>query len=63
MDVLDLSSNALVREHFVGLKRPCPSKLCDGFLEEYVQESWQPFKAFLMCPKCESRLRLYRKEK
>lgn len=63
MDALDLSSNKEMRAYFTGLKVPCPSNLCDGFLTEYDQESWEPFKAFLMCPDCESRLRLYRKDK
>lgn len=63
MDALDLKSNQGMREYFVGLKHPCPSGLCDGVLEEYDQVSWEPFKAFIMCPKCESRLRLYKKEK
>jgi hypothetical protein len=63
MDTLDLAANKSAREYFVGLTLPCPSRLCDGFLDEYVQESWQPFKAFLMCPNCESRLRVWRKEK
>jgi hypothetical protein len=61
VDVLDLSANQQMRQYFVGLKVPCPSNLCDGFLEEYDQETFEPFKAFLMCPKCESRLRLHKK--
>lgn len=61
MDKLDLKINKEMRSYFVGLQRPCPSNLCDGFLTEYDQESQEPFKAFLMCPLCESRLRLYKK--
>ena len=62
MDILDLTANKGMREHFLGLQRPCPSGLCDGFLTEYDQETWEPFKAFLLCPKCESRLRVHKKE-
>ena len=63
MDALDLESNLGARDYFTGIKHPCPSNLCEGFLTEYEQETWEPFKAFLMCPDCESRLRLYRKKK
>lgn len=63
MDTLDLAANEGMRQYFVQLHLPCPSKLCDGFLTEYDQVSWSPFKAFLMCPECESRLRLYKKER
>ncbi len=63
MDDLDLTSSIDMRSYFIGLQRPCPSNLCDGFLIEFEQESWNPFKAFLMCPKCESRLRVHKKNK
>jgi hypothetical protein len=62
MDVLNLTANKDMRSYFTGLHRPCPSNLCDGFLTEYEQESWDPFKAFLYCPDCESRLRLYKRK-
>lgn len=62
MDPLDLKANRDMSAYFTGLAHPCPSNLCDGFLTEYDQESWEPFKAFLFCPDCESRLRLYKKE-
>ena len=62
METLDLTANRDMRKYFTGLQRPCPSNLCDGFLSEYDQVSWQPFKAFLVCPDCESRLRLHKKE-
>lgn len=61
MDVLDLAELKGVQSHFPGLKRPCPSNLCDGFLTEFEQVSQKPFKAFLVCPDCESRLRVYKK--
>ena len=63
MDVLDLSANKDMRKYFVDLNVDCPSAHCDGKLTEYDQESFQPFKAFLMCPKCESRLRIYKMDK
>jgi hypothetical protein len=63
MDVLDLSSLTQARNYFEGIQRPCPSNLCDGFLSEFEVETQDPFKAFLMCPKCESRLRVHRREK
>lgn len=64
MDPLDLIANRDMAKYFVDLLVPCPSSLCDGFLSEYDEESFsQPFKAFIMCPKCESRLRIYKKEK
>lgn len=63
MDVQDLESVRSAEKYFVGLAHPCVSKYCDGFMTEYAQESWNPFKAFLLCPDCESRLRIYKKEK
>ena len=63
MDVLDLSANRDMRKYFVGLQVPCPSAHCDGFLAEYDEESFSPFKAFLMCPECESRLRITKVDK
>jgi hypothetical protein len=62
VDKLDLKVNTDLRTYFVGLQRPCPSNMCQGFLTEFDQEGWEPFKAFLMCPKCESRLRVYKRK-
>lgn len=61
MDILDLKANKDMRQYFAGLKRPCPSNYCDDFLTEYEQETWEPFKAFLVCPTCESRLRVHKR--
>lgn len=61
MDAVDLKANRDMSAYFTGLSTPCPSNLCDGTLSEFDQESWEPFKAFLFCPKCESRLRLHKK--
>jgi len=58
----DFASVTDMQKYFTGIQKPCPSNLCDGFLTEYDQETWDPFKAFLVCPKCESRLRLVKKE-
>jgi hypothetical protein len=62
MGALDLASRKGAEDYFTGLKRPCPSNLCDGFLTEFDVVAENPFKAFLMCPDCESRLRVYRKD-
>lgn len=61
MDINDLTANAEMRKHFVGLARPCPSSYCDGFLTEFDQVSMDPFKAFLECPECGSRLAVIKK--
>jgi len=63
MDVLDLSANKDMRQYFAGLDVACPSSHCEGTLTEYEQESFEPFKAFLMCPDCESRLRISKRDK
>jgi hypothetical protein len=64
MDVLDLRANRDMAKYFVDLLVPCPSSICDGFLTEYDEEAQgQGFKAFIMCPKCESRLRIWKKDK
>lgn len=63
MDVMDLSSLRGAETYFKGIKKPCPSGLCNDFLTEFVVESSDPFKAFLMCPSCESRLRVYKRDK
>lgn len=63
MDGVDLSANRNLRTYFVGLNVNCPSAHCAGKLTEYEQETWDPFKAFLMCPECESRLRIFRTDK
>lgn len=60
MDRLDLLSNQGLRSYFVGLGVKCPSAHCDGTLDEYEQEAWEPFKAFLVCTTCESRLRIHK---
>lgn len=60
MDGLDLSANKDMRRYFEGLNVSCPSAHCDGRLTEYDQESFEPFKAFLVCPDCESRLRIFK---
>jgi hypothetical protein len=56
VDVLDLTANRDMRAYFAGLARPCPASWCDGFLTEFEQVSMKPFKAFLVCPACESRI-------
>jgi uncharacterized protein YlaI len=56
MDIADLNANHQMREYFAGLARPCPASWCDGFLTEFDQVSMKPFKAFLVCPACESRI-------
>jgi len=56
MTLEDLEQNERMRSYFTGLAVPCPSRYCDGFLTEFDQVSMEPFKAFLVCPKCESRL-------
>lgn len=63
MDGLDLSANRDMRAYFVGLGVDCPSVHCDGKLTEYEETSFNPFKAFLVCPDCESRLRIHRLNK
>lgn len=63
MDALDLSTNKDLRSYFEGLNVDCPSGPCPGKLSDYVQENWQPFKAFLYCPICESRLRVHQIDK
>jgi len=63
MDALDLKAHRDMEKYFTGLQHPCPSNLCDGFLSEVDIVTMEPFKAFLFCPECESRLRLYKKEK
>jgi len=63
MDALDQIANEGMRAHFSGLHLPCPSKYCDGFLSEYDQPNFKPFKAFLVCPDCESRLRIFKHDK
>ena len=63
MDVLDLSANRDMRAYFVGLNVDCPSVHCDGKLSEYDEEAFNPFKAFLVCPECESRLRIHKADK
>lgn len=61
MDVLDVQTLQLLEKHFTGLLRPCPSTICGGTLSEFQVERVEPFKAFLWCPKCESRLRVWKK--
>jgi len=63
MDLAELDVQHTMRAYFTGLKHPCPSGPCDGFLTEYEQESMEPFKAFIYCPDCESRLRVWKKDK
>lgn len=58
MDALDFVANRDMRKYFADLKVDCPSNHCDGTLTEYEQEGFKPFKAFLVCPLCESRLRI-----
>ena len=63
MDVLDLSANRDMRKYFVDLQVECPSRHCEARLTEYEEESFEPFKAFLVCPQCESRLRIHKAAK
>ena len=64
MDVLDLQTNRDMAKYFVDLLVPCPSSLCDGFLTEYDEQAQgSSFKAFITCSKCESRLRIWKKDK
>jgi hypothetical protein len=63
MDLGEVAHVRAMQKHFAGLALKCPSGPCDGFLTEYEQISYNPFKGFIMCPKCESRLRVYQNTK
>jgi hypothetical protein len=52
-----------MRRYFTDLNVKCPSAHCDGHLTEYEEVGQSPFKAFLVCPLCESRLRITKKNK
>jgi hypothetical protein len=56
VDLKELEANQAMRAYFTGLARPCPASWCEGFLTEFEQVSMKPFKAFLVCPSCESRI-------
>jgi hypothetical protein len=60
VDILDHTANLELRAALTKTLKPCPSSICDGFLSEYEQVSMDPFKAFLFCPECESRLRVHK---
>lgn len=62
MDTLDRESLTGMTAYYTGLMIPCPSRVCKGNLTEVNIERMDPFKAFLMCPECESRLRLFKKD-
>jgi hypothetical protein len=62
-DRLDHLANEGMRKYFTDMNVKCPSAHCDGYLTEYDEESFEPFKAFLLCPDCESRLRIHKLNK
>lgn len=60
-DKLDHLANAGMRKYFTDMNVKCPSAHCDGRLTEYEEVAFNPFKAFLVCPICESRLRIHKR--